>query len=81
MSRVLSDTFRYNVVVVDTTSELGGFGIKPHPALGSFDVTRLEVRTCADLFTAMLDAVQNHSARVVVIDEIRDPAEVEAAKS
>ena len=33
--RLLSDTLRKCVVVVDTTSELGGFGLKAHPALGT----------------------------------------------
>lgn len=29
----------------------------------------------------MLDAVQNHSARVVVVDELQDAKEVEAART
>ena len=29
----------------------------------------------------MLDAVQNHSARVIVVDELRDSREVDAAKT
>ena len=45
--------------VVDTSSELGGFGQVPHEALGSWDVTRLEVRQRSQLFEVMLDAVVN----------------------
>jgi hypothetical protein len=67
MCRLLSDMHRKIVVVVDTTSELGGFGVIPHRALGTQDVTRLEVKERSELFQAMLDALQNHSAQVVVM--------------
>ena len=33
------------------------------------------------LFHKMLDAVQNHSARIVVVDELRDAEDVEAART
>lgn len=69
------------IVVVDTTSELGGFSQVPHEALGSWDVTRLEIRERSQLFEVMLDAVQNHTAQVIVIDEERDAKEVEAART
>ena len=63
-------------------SELGGFDDKPHPALSTEGMTlRLLVDDRGDLFKTMLDAVQKHSARVVVVDELRDTAEVEAAKT
>ena len=81
MTRLLSDTYRKIVVVVDTTNELGGFGTPHHRSLGTLDVTRLEVRERSDLWGAMLDALQNHSAQVVVIDEIRDAKEVQAART
>lgn len=81
MTRVHSDWLGKSTVVVDTTSELGGFGKIPHHALGSNDLTRLEVKTRDKLFQVMLDAVQNHSAQTVVIDEIRDREEVQAAKT
>ena len=61
--------------VVDTANELGGFGATPRPSLGRRDMTRLQVNTRGELFEVMQDAVQNHSARVVVIDEIRDTEE------
>ena len=67
--------------VVDTASELGGFGATPRPSLGRRDMTRLQVNTRGELFEVMLDAVQNHSARVVVIDEIRDTEEEAATQT
>ena len=81
MTRLLSDSHRKIVVVVDTTSELGGFSTPHHRSLGTLDVTRLEVTKRSELFQVMLDALQNHSAEVVVIDEIRDAKEVQAAKT
>ena len=49
--------------------------------MGTLDVTRLCVKERSDLFQVMLDAVQNHSARVIVVDELRDSREVDAAKT
>ena len=53
----------------------------PHEALGTHDMTRLAVRVRSELFQVMLDAVQNHSARVVIVDELRDASEVAAART
>ena len=53
----------------------------PHQALRTRDVTILCVKKSSDLFRVMLDAVQNHSARVIVVDELRDSREVDAAKT
>ena len=64
MCGLLSDAYTKCVVVVDTTSRLGGFGNIPHRALGTNDVTRLQVRKRSELFQVMLDAVQNHSAQL-----------------
>jgi stage III sporulation protein SpoIIIAA len=44
-------------------------------------MTRLQVNTRGELFEVMLDAVQNHSTRVVVIDEIRDTEEEAATQT
>ncbi|CAE8655677.1 unnamed protein product [Polarella glacialis] len=81
MARLLSDKFHKCFVVVDTTSELGGFGSVAHEALGTRDMTRLTVSARSDLFQVMLDAVQNHSARIIIVDELRDAKEVEAART
>ena len=63
-------------------SELGGFDDKPHPALSTEGMTlRLPAGDRGDLFKTMPEAVQEHSARVVVADEPRCTAEVEAAKT
>ena len=58
MSRLLSDTYRKTVVVVDTTNELGGFGTLPHQALGMRDVTRLEIRDAKEVEAAKTIANQ-----------------------
>ena len=68
-------------IVFKHFSELGRFGAIAHRPLGTDDMTRLYVNTRAEHFQVMLDAVQNHSARVVVVDELRDAKEVEAART
>ena len=65
MSRVLSDTFRKCVVVVDTTSELGGFGALPHSALGVHDMTRLQVHMMAVGYALYDDPSFPHHASLV----------------
>ena len=57
------------VTVVDTTRELSGFGDVPHPAIGR-RTTRIMVPAKKDMHKKMLDAVQNHNAKVVITDEI-----------
>ena len=81
ISRLMSDRFNKCVVVVDTASELGGFGKCWHQALGTRDITRLQVPERSKLFQVMLNAVQNHSARVVIVDELRDAQDVDAART
>ncbi|MDX1416727.1 MAG: R3H domain-containing nucleic acid-binding protein [Candidatus Promineifilaceae bacterium] len=77
MARVLADKKR--VVIVDTSNEIGGDGDIPHPAVGK--ARRMQVPRPSHQHETMIEAVENHSPEVVVIDEIGRQQEAEAART
>ncbi len=66
MARILAEKKR--VVIVDTSNEIGGDGDIPHPAVGK--ARRMQVPRPSHQHETMIEAVENHSPEVVVIDEI-----------
>jgi stage III sporulation protein SpoIIIAA len=68
-----------NTCIVDTSNEIAGDGIVPHPCVGL--ARRLMVRSLGDQANVMIECVQNHTPDVMVIDEIVRSAEVEAART
>ncbi|ORZ36094.1 hypothetical protein BCR44DRAFT_42190 [Catenaria anguillulae PL171] len=74
----LSDTGN-NVMIVDTSNEVGGPGDVKHFSLHK--ARRLQVRDRSRQFEVLLEAVQNHTPDIVCIDEISDSKEVAAARS
>ncbi|KAK1422188.1 hypothetical protein QVD17_25138 [Tagetes erecta] len=79
ISRVLSDELQRRVVVVDTSNEIGGGGDIPHPAIGS--TRRMQVSKPYMQHKVMIEAVENHTPQVIIIDEISTRDEVNACKS
>jgi stage III sporulation protein SpoIIIAA len=79
VARVLADEVGKRVVIVDTSNEIGGDGDVPHPAIGSS--RRMQVRTTAEQHNVMIEAVENHMPEVIVIDEIGNEAEAQAART
>ena len=79
LTRIASTDLRRRVVVVDTSNEIGGDGNVPHPAIGT--ARRIQVPDRADQYRLLLEAVQNHTPEVVIIDEIGTKAEAESAAS
>ncbi len=77
MARVLAEKKR--VVIVDTSNEIGGDGDIPHPAVGK--ARRMQVPRPSHQHETMIEAVENHSPEVVVIDEIGRQQEAEAART
>jgi len=93
--RVLSSDDEQSVVVVDTSNEIGGKndtlsslifffhskgdGDIPHACIG--DARRMQVRDRRTQNIEMIEAVQNHSPTVIVIDEIGTRQEAQAAKT
>lgn len=61
------------VVVVDTSGEIGGSGLAPHPSLGLARRAFVDVRE--HQYQDLLEVVQNHTPGVVVVDEVRDTRE------
>lgn len=76
-ARFLADTKR--VVIVDTSNEIGGDGDVPHPAVGR--ARRMQVATPSRQHEVMIEAVENHSPEVIVIDEIGRELEAMAART
>ncbi|MBI2973755.1 MAG: AAA family ATPase [Armatimonadetes bacterium] len=79
LTRVASTELRRRVVVVDTSNEIGGDGNVPHPSIGT--ARRIQVPSRADQYRLLLEAVQNHTPEVVVIDEIGTKEEAATAAS
>ncbi|MDD2431529.1 MAG: AAA family ATPase [Firmicutes bacterium] len=67
------------VVVVDTSNEIGGDGDIPHPGIGR--ARRLQVLRHDLQYQVMIEAVENHMPEVIVIDEIGNSYEADAART
>ncbi len=78
-ARVLADSMRKRVVIVDTSNEIAGDGDIPHPAIGR--ARRMQVPTPTMQHAVMIEAVENHMPEVVVIDEIGTELEALAART
>ncbi|HEY0868170.1 MAG TPA: R3H domain-containing nucleic acid-binding protein [Fimbriimonas sp.] len=79
IARVLADEANKRVVIVDTSNEIAGDGDVPHPGIGS--ARRMQVRVAAEQHNVMIEAVENHMPEVIVIDEIGNEAEAQAART
>lgn len=77
IARILADKKR--VVIVDTSNEIGGDGDIPHPAVGQ--ARRMQVPKPSHQHETMIEAVENHSPEVIVIDEIGRQQEAAAART
>jgi stage III sporulation protein AA len=74
-----SDELRQSVMIVDSSNEIGGDSEIPHPAVGFS--RRMEVPDRAKQHQQMIEAVQNHSPNIIIIDEIGTSPEVQAAQT
>ncbi|HEX4841511.1 MAG TPA: AAA family ATPase [bacterium] len=79
VARVASVDLRRRVMVVDTSNEIGGDGNIPHPAIGG--ARRIQVPNRADQYRLLLEAVQNHSPELIVVDEISTQEDAAAVAS
>ncbi|MBE0480671.1 MAG: AAA family ATPase [Dehalococcoidia bacterium] len=79
VARVLADDLRKRVIIVDTSNEIGGDGDIPHPAIGR--ARRMQVPTPAMQHAVMIEAVENHMPKIIVIDEIGTELEAQAART
>ncbi len=79
IARVLADEMGKRVIVIDTSNEIAGDGDVPHPAIGR--ARRMQVARPDLQHAVMIEAVENHTPEVVVIDEIGTEQESAAART
>lgn len=79
LSRLMADELGKRVIVVDTSNEIAGDGDYPHPAIGK--ARRMQVRQPEFQKDIMIEAVENHTPEVIVVDEIGTEAEAQASRT
>jgi stage III sporulation protein SpoIIIAA len=79
ISRLVSDELGKRVVIIDTSNEIAGDGDTPHPAIGK--ARRMQVPQPEKQKDIMIEAVENHTPEVIVVDEIGTEAEAQAART
>lgn len=79
ISRLVADELGKRVVVVDTSNEIAGDGDTPHPAIGR--ARRMQVMQPIYQKDIMIEAVENHTPEVIVVDEIGTEEEAQAART
>jgi stage III sporulation protein SpoIIIAA len=79
MARVLADEEMKRVIIIDSSNEIAGDGDVPHPAIGR--ARRMQVSHPSEQHNVMIEAVENHTPEVIVIDEIGTEQESSAART
>ena len=79
MARVLSDELKKRVVIIDTSNEIGGDGDVPHPAIGG--ARRMQVPDPSQQHRVMIEAVENHTPEIIIVDEIGTVEEAAACRT
>lgn len=79
ISRLVADELAKRVVIVDTSNEIAGDGDVPHPAVGH--ARRMQVRQPEFQKDVMIEAVENHTPEVIIVDEIGTEEEAQAART
>ncbi len=79
ITRLMADELGKRVVVVDTSNEIAGDGDVAHPAIGK--ARRMQVSQPEFQKDIMIEAVENHTPEVIVVDEIGTEAEAFAART
>ncbi|KNH04102.1 R3H domain-containing protein [Perkinsela sp. CCAP 1560/4] len=73
ITRIANTTHPPRLVVVDTSDEIAGDSDIPSPYLAAVRRLHVKDRSCQN--NVLLQAVQNHSPEIVVVDELAKPAE------
>ena len=79
IARLLADDINKRVIVVDTSNEIAGDGDVPHKAIGK--ARRMQVLSPERQKDVMIEAVENHTPEVIVVDEIGTEQEAQAART
>ncbi len=78
-ARFLSTECDRRVMIIDTSNEIGGEGDIPHPGIGY--ARRMQVVSPEIQDKVMIEAVENHTPQVIVVDEIGTELESKAART
>jgi nucleoside-triphosphatase THEP1 len=79
IARVLADDLEKRVIIIDTSNEIAGDGDIPHSAIGR--ARRMQVARPELQHQVMIEAVENHTPEVIIIDEIGTELEAMAART
>nr|AUG32579.1 hypothetical protein PLO_591 [Paulinella longichromatophora] len=79
IARILADDLGRRVIIIDTSNEIAGDGDIPHPAIGQS--RRIQVPNPTLQHRMMIEAVENHTPEVIIIDEIGTEMEAQAART
>jgi len=79
IARLLADDLGKRVIVVDTSNEIAGDGDIPHEAIGK--ARRMQVSSPERQKDVMIEAVENHTPEVIVVDEIGTEQEAMASRT
>ncbi len=79
VARVVAQDLGKRVIVVDTSNEIAGDGDIPHEGIGRS--RRMQVASPHLQHRVMIEAVENHTPEVVIIDEIGTELEAAAART
>jgi len=79
IARLLAEDLGKRVIVVDTSNEIAGDGDIPHEAIGR--ARRMQVSAPERQKDVMIEAVENHTPEVIVVDEIGTEQEAMASRT
>lgn len=77
IAKYLSDVRNMETIIVDKSNEIAGHNNAPHACVGL--ARRMMVRDTQA--KTMMEAVENHTPHAIIVDEIRDRDEAQAAKT
>ena len=78
IARVLANEMEKRVIIIDTSNEIAGEDDTPHIGVGR--ARRMQVMKNELQHQIMLEAVENHTPQVIIVDEIGTELEVSAAR-
>src|SRR5210317_2192136 len=78
IARVLANEMEKRVIIIDTSNEIAGDSDIPHFGIGY--ARRMQVPTTDLQHKVMIEAVENHTPQIIIIDEISTELEVLATR-
>lgn len=78
IARILADEIGKRVIIIDTSNEIAGDSDIPH--FGTGRARRMQVSTTDFQHKVMIEAVENHTPQIIIVDEIGTELEVLATR-